>query len=269
MPTVSEYGNPTIMVVRPDKTVVPFTVDIACSGIYSLIGFIIFAAFIAYIARERPWKKAAILSIGFPLIVLLNITRITIILGIGYNYGEQLALQVFHFAGGWALLFLGTLTILLVSEKILKTTRAPQPCQECDQEPDASSRDICPECGKLLKHPQMRLRRTDMAKIATIGVALILLLYIQAPVFALTQGPAQILIQTPSGERGNTQILPQIQGYNLTFIYRNTDFEQEAKQDASLVYAYVPNTNKEQVWATVEIASSTTSLHRWETCLIT
>ena len=33
-----EYGNPTIILTRPDETTMPFTVDIACSGIYSLLG---------------------------------------------------------------------------------------------------------------------------------------------------------------------------------------------------------------------------------------
>jgi hypothetical protein len=97
-----------------------------------------------------------------------------------------------------------------------------------------------------------------------------LLISIQAPVFALTEGPAQIIIQTPTGEQGNAQLLPQIQGYNLTFEYRDKEFEEVARQDASLVYAYMPlDQNKEPVWVTVEIGSSTAMLHRWEACLIT
>ena len=40
------YGNPTITITQPNGTPLSFTVDIACSGIYSLIGFLIFAVFI-------------------------------------------------------------------------------------------------------------------------------------------------------------------------------------------------------------------------------
>jgi hypothetical protein len=72
----------------------------------------------------------------------------------------------------------------------------------------------------------------------TIIVSVILLITIQIPVFALTEGPAQIIIQTPAGEQGNTQLLPQIQGYTLVFAYRDNNFEEIARQDASLIYAY-------------------------------
>lgn len=103
----SEYDNPTITITRPDGSTIPFTVDIACSGIYSLIGFLIFAVFIAYIIRDKPWKKLALIIVGLPLVYLLNIIRITITLILGYHYGEALALQAFHLLGGWILVFLG------------------------------------------------------------------------------------------------------------------------------------------------------------------
>jgi exosortase/archaeosortase family protein len=65
-----------------------FSVDVACSGVYSLIGFAIFAVFIAYITRGKLWTKVGILLLGVPLIIALNIIRITTILGIGYNFGD-------------------------------------------------------------------------------------------------------------------------------------------------------------------------------------
>ncbi len=45
--------GPIITLVRPNLTVLTFNVDVACSGIYSIIGFIIFALFIAYITRGK------------------------------------------------------------------------------------------------------------------------------------------------------------------------------------------------------------------------
>jgi exosortase len=270
----SEYGNPTITITRPDGSTIPFTVDIACSGIYSLIGFLIFAAFIAYITRDKTWKKAAIFIIGFPLIYALNIVRITIVLLIGYYYGEQPALQIFHLFGGWILIFLGTLLLLTITEKLFKTniftkTQPLKPCQKCNPAQNQTE-DFCPYCGRLIKYPQINLKKLDIAKIAAIALAVALLLSIQAPVFAVTEGPAKIIIQTPTGEQGNTQILPQIQGYTLEFVYRDKAFEERAKQDASLVYAYIPTDKaKAPIYVAVEIATTTSSLHRWETCLIT
>jgi hypothetical protein len=89
-------------------------------------------------------------------------------------------------------------------------------------------------------------------------------------VFALTAGPAEIVSQTPQGENVPAAILPDVSGYWSRFEYRDTDFEKLAGQDASLIYAYYPyNDSEEVIYVTIEIASTASSLHRWETCLIT
>ena len=268
----SESGNPTIIITRPDGTPMSFTVDIACSGIYSLIGFLIFAVFIAYIIRDKPWKKLALVLIGVPLIYLLNIVRITIILTLGYHFGEDLALQVFHLLGGWILIFLGTLLLLFISEKIFKTQIFANPaekCSQCNLKPQ-SNQSFCFACGKILKPANIPVQKIDIVKIAVIAVSVILLMSIQAPVFALTQAHPIVVNVTPSGQQVSTEILPQLSNYSLSFWYRDTQFEQKAKQDMSLIYLYSPiNQSKEPIWVTIEIASTTSSLHRWETCLIT
>jgi exosortase/archaeosortase family protein len=227
--------------------------------------------FIAYIMRDKPWKKLTLFLIGFALIYILNIARIATILLIGYHYGEETALQLFHMLGGLALIFVGTLVLLVFAEKILRTqifTKPSQKCSACNPSTEANQ-NFCFTCSRILKPARIRFQRADISKIAAIIVSVILLVSIQTPVFALTEGPAQIIVQTPSGEQGNTQLLPQIQGYKLEFVYRDRDFEELARQDASLVYAYDPLDNaKELVWVTVEIGSATSKLHPWEVCLI-
>jgi exosortase len=268
----NEYDNPVIQITRPNGATVSFTVDIACSGIFSLIGFLIFAVFTAYIIRDKAWKKLVLFLGGFSLIYILNITRITTILLIGYQWGEETALQLFHLVGSWILIFIGTLLLLAVAEKILHAkifTKSRQKCEECNPSLK-SSQNFCLKCGKLLKTVPSKFNKTETIKIATVILSTILLISIQVPVFALTEGPAQIIVQTPTGEQGNTQLLPQIQGYTLTFAYRDKNFEEKAKQDASLIYAYTPTDQEKQpVYIAVEIASATSSLHRWEVCLIT
>ena len=264
----AQYGSPIITLTRPDHSLMNFSVDVACSGVYSLVGFLIFAVFIAYISRGKLFSKFAILLMGIPLIIALNIIRITTILAIGFNYGESLALQVFHTVGATVLMFIGTLILLGITEKFIKKPKPLQPCPTCTP---TQTEDFCAGCGKLYKLTQIKLTRNDLAKIATIVIVIGILLTIQAPVFALTEGPAQILMQTPSGLQPNTQSfpLPQIQGYNLSYVYRDTSFEKLSGEDASLVYAYgSTNTSKPTVWVAVELASTTGPLHRWETCLI-
>jgi exosortase len=268
----SESGNPTIIITRPDGTPMSFTVDIACSGIYSLIGFLIFAVFIAYIIRDKLWKKLALILIGVPLIYLLNIVRITIILTLGYHFGEDLALQVFHLLGGWILIFLGTLLLLFISEKIFETqifANSAEKCPECNPKP-RSNKSFCLTCGRIFKLKEVTIHKTDVARIAAIVASIILLMSIQAPVFTFAQTRPVVIINTPSGQQVSTEFLPQIPDYDLYFDSRDIQFEALAKQDMSLIYYYSPiNESREMIWVTVELASTLSSLHRWEVCLIT
>lgn len=269
---ITEYGNPTIVITRPDGTPSHFTVGIACSGIYSLIGFIIFAAFIAYIIRDKPWKKLTLLLLGVPIIYLFNIIRVTIILLIGYQFGEETALQTFHLLGGWILIFIGTLLLLTISEKIFKTQiffKSTEKCLECCPKPQSNQR-FCLTCGRIANPPSVAFKRSDLVKMVAIASAIILLVSIQMPVFALTQGPPIVIVNTPSGQQISTSILPEIAGYNLYFSYRDREFEEIAKQDMALVYSYVPiEPSNKPIYVVIEIAQTRSSLHPWETCLIT
>jgi exosortase/archaeosortase family protein len=265
-------GSPIITLIKPDHTTLNFGVDVACSGIYSLIGFLIFALFIAYIMRGKLRNKFAILIMGIPLIVALNIIRITAILDIGYNFGQDLGLQLFHDVGATVLMFIGTLLLLAITDKAFKKPKPPQPCPTCSPPPTNPAETFCPNCGKILKLPKLKINRADIAKIVGIAIIVVMLLSIQAPVFALTQGPAQIIYQTPSGTQVNTNtqnsLLPNLPNYTLSYAYRDTTFEQESGDDAALVYSYTPNDTVSTVWVAIQIAPSVTSEHRWETCLV-
>jgi len=269
----AEYINaPTIILTRPDGTSLEFTVDIACSGIYSLIGFMVFAIFTAYIIRDKKWKRLAIILFGIPLIYTLNIIRITIILMLGYYYGETLALEIFHLTGSIILIFIGTILLLFIAEKLFKAQvfrRTQLECSKCNPKVK-NNNEFCLECGRILKSPSVKMKKFDIAKMAVVSLIIALLLSIQAPIFALTKATPIIVTNTPYGQQASTEILPKLPEYDLFFYYRDTEFEEKAKQDMSLVYIYLPrNETYEPVFVAIEIASKRSSLHRWETCLIT
>jgi exosortase/archaeosortase family protein len=270
----AEYGTPVISMIKQDGTAISFALDIACSGIYSQAGFFIFALFIAYIIRDKTWKKAAVFLLGFPLIYLLNVLRITTIGIIGYYYGENLALNAFHLFGGWVLIFLGALILLAASETLFKMqilTRGNQTdqCPECNLI-SATDNNFCFACGRIQKILFNKVHKGDIAKTAVIILSVILILSIQTPVFALKKGPAEIIVQTATGEQVSTEILPQLPEYTLRFMYRDETFEKISRQDASLAYAYSPyNETKEVIWVILEIGSANSMLHSWEVCLIT
>jgi exosortase/archaeosortase family protein len=266
----SESGTPVIQITNSSGTPISFVVDIACSGIYSLLGFLVFAVFTAYIMREKLWKKLGLFLIGFVLIYILNIARITTLLVIGFQFGEQIALQLFHLLGGWILIFVGTLFLLVFAEKIMHAqifSRSTPGCPNCIQKSETKL-DFCLSCGRILAPSPIIFGKSDVAKITAISMVVILILLIQVPALALTKDPMQIMVQTPSGEQGNTQLLPRIDGYEARFLHRDVIFENLSGQDASLMYAYMPlDEKKDLVYVGVEIASTTGPLHPWEYCL--
>ena len=247
-------GTPAINLIRPDNQPLLLIVDVACSGIYSLVGFAVFASFLAYIVRDKFWKKIVIIAIGFPLIFFLNIIRITTIVLIGYQWGAELALEIFHILGGWVLVFLGTLLLLVISEKVFKTrifTKAKKTTQDTNIQ------------------LSNKIQTSNVVKIAAVIVVAILIVYIQSPLFSLARGPAPLLIQTPYGQQGNPDLFPLIDNYEIGFLYRDTDFEQISGQDFSLAFKYYPeNVGDIEVDVALEVAESSISLHPWEICLV-
>ena len=266
----SSNAGPVITLLPPSHATLPFNVDVACSGIYSIIGFVIFAVFIAYITRGKLGNKLAILIMGIPLILALNVIRITAILGIGDSFGENLALTLFHDIGATVLMFFGVIILLAITEKAFKQPKPTPPCPTCN--PTAKlTEPFCPNCGKQIKFPKVKLVRGDVAKIIGVILIVTVLLSIQAPVFALTQSPPQVMIQTPSGPHidASAAMLPNIAGQTLNYVYRDSSFEQESGDDMALVYAYSqPNTTASTTWVAIQISASVSSEHRWETCLI-
>lgn len=270
----TEYQSPAIVLSKPGSIPYTFAIETACSGVYSLIGFTIFAVFVAYIARVTTWKKATIFLVGFPLIYALNIIRVIIVVLIGYNYGTDTATQAFHLFGGWVLIFLGTLILLPLSEKIWRTqiftTKTKATCPNCN--PNTKHKEpVCSVCGRFLRQINIRISKLDLIKIAALLISVLMILVIQVPVFALTQGPAEILVQSPEGQQQTaSRILPQTQNYSCEFIRRDRIFEETYSRDAALEYAYIPeNESGRTVWVAIEVGSSKSVWHSWESSMIT
>jgi exosortase len=264
-------GTPAINLIRPDNQPLLLVVDVACSGIYSLMGFVVFASFLAYIVRDKIWKKFAIVAIGFPLIYFLNIIRITTIVLIGYQWGAELALEFFHILGGWVLVFLGTLLLLVIGEKIFKTQIFTKTNANSQNNHSHHSNVAFPvSLQSNLERSKKKAQAYSVIKIVAVLLVTLLVVYIQSPVFSLTRGPAPILIQTAYGQQGNVALFPQIEDYRLRFLYRDTDFEEISHQDFSLAFAYYPEKQDDiKVNVALEVAESTVVLHLWEVCLIT
>jgi len=264
--TLTTNENIPAIIIQKESSVLTFSIDVACSGIYSLLAFITFLSFAAYILRGPIRKRIAVFFAGFPLIYALNILRILIIILLGVNFGIELSTELFHTFGGWILVFLGTLLILWGSEKLLKLRIYANDLQPCTHPPTQET-GFCEACGRSLRTISARISKRDISKIAPLLLVISIIAFSQFPVFALSRIPADIVLTSPIEGSKDTQILPQVTNYTLMFLFRDTEMESTLKQDANLAYAYFPNdTSKRPVDVHLEIADAKTNLHSWDKC---
>lgn len=269
----SAYGPPTINVTTTSGISTSFAIDVPCSGIYTLMAFTMFAVFLAFIASASVFKKLLLFALGLILFEILNIIRITSIISVGYFFGEEAAIFIFHAVAGLLLIFIGMLLTLVVAEKFLKIQVIPTfkelaPCPKCKASLK-NSEHFCINCGKFLGTFTTSISHNFWAKLLLLILACsIITISINAPTFAIVQGP--IGVTSSLGWENATDVFPTIPNYQLRFIYRDTSYEKLAHQDAALLYIYFPdNMSKPAIYVDVGVASTISNLHSWEVCLIT
>jgi len=266
----SAYETPAIIIQNSSGQPIPFAIDIACAGIYSLLGFTVFAFFLAYITNGPARKKLGLFLTGFLLIYGLNIVRVTILVLVGYQWGLDAAIGLLHTTGGFVLIFLGTLFMLLLGERALKieffgAKIRSQPCPICEQN-HQENENFCSLCGRFLDSIKVNITKKDIWKIMVLLIIGVIIVNLSLPAFVLTNKNFMEI----TGTKETQQFLPTIPGYEPQFLYRNTQFEKWSQQDASLVYTYYPNNQSyAPIWIGIEIADSYSKVHRWEICLVT
>jgi len=267
---LSEYGSPTIVLANRDGQSISFAVDVPCSGIYSLIAFTMFAAFLALIIGGSLFKKAGLFVLGFGILIVLNIVRIMSIVFVGHRFGEEVAMTLFHTVSGWVLIFVGILLLLFIGDrflnlKLFSSSKEPQTCVRCG-ELESGSQEFCPSCGRLIGKRKLGVSKRSMTKVVALLLGCTLAtLSIQAPVFAFAQGS---IFANQNWIASNT-IFPELPGYGVRFLYRDVDYERISHQDASLLFAYMPlNTSNLPIYVLVGVADSMANLHNWEVCLV-
>jgi len=269
----TEYGPPTIQLLSSlAGDPAGFTIDLPCSGIYTLIGLLMFSFYLALIAKASVPRRISIFAIGLPILETLNIIRITTIVSIAYQLGGEIAIGVFHLLSGPTLTFIGSLLTLTLSEKLFKTKIFHKPeknlCPECEGN-HKKKEAFCPNCGRFLNLNHKVISNKTLAKtiLLLLGCSLAALT-ISAPTLAIAQN--SIKLESITSWSNSTSLFPEKIGYTLRFLYRDENYERIAGQDVALVYAYLPTNNtKPAIFATINVANSLSNLHSWEVCLIT
>ncbi len=264
-------GSPTIQLTSSGLNTANFSISLPCSGVYLLIAFAMFAAFLAFVISGSLLRKSLTVVFGFLVFVIINIFRISTIVVIAYAAGEEIAMLTYHTVAGVLLLTIGMILVLFISEKlwkikvIVKPPRQP-PCSECGTSL-AKMEDFCANCGRYLDPLKRKISQGFWIKLSVLLlVSALLVVSVNAPTFAVAQGPPGGVVLNENGSV-SAGIFPQIPNYNLTFLYRDTRYEEIAGQDAALIYAYL-NKTSDPVYVDVSISSSLARLHNWEDCLI-
>lgn len=119
-PTYSEVPMSVITLTSRSGETLTFTIDAPCMGVFSLMSFLAFAVFLALMLKGSFFKKAVLMGLGVSLMASLNTLRIIGICYVGWMYGSQTALEVFHTFGGWVLFSLGMVVYLAINMKLAK-----------------------------------------------------------------------------------------------------------------------------------------------------
>lgn len=95
-----------------------FEIDMACSGMHSLIALLALGAIFAYVLRGSFCRKSILFLLAIPVAILVNLLRLVIILLIGNAWSEEVAMDYFH---DWAspVLFLMAIVVMVIVAKLL------------------------------------------------------------------------------------------------------------------------------------------------------
>ncbi len=264
-------GAPTLLLTTAAGVPTSFSVDLPCSGIYSLIAFVMFGAFFAFVAQSSIFKKLLVFVSGFFVFALLNLLRIIGIISVGYWLGEGTAMFL-HSIAGFILIGFGAFMVLIISDKLLKMkiqTRPQEisPCPDCSAKPH-KLKAFCESCGRFLGRKNWAFSKKTYATMLLLLLAcLVVVQTIQAPTFVTAKGEIEYSSSDVNHEPVN--LFPPMSGYQLSYLYRDTAYEKTSGQDLSAMYYYgAKNDTKFSIYADIGVSSSISLLHNWEACLI-
>lgn len=111
LPVAQSLGNGTFLITHGSEQF-SLAVGSACSGINSLVGFVIIGAAFNTIFQGGLLRRVLWLASGLILIGALNVTRIDLIFVAGWAFGEGFALDVLHPVAGIVVFGIGALAML-------------------------------------------------------------------------------------------------------------------------------------------------------------
>src|ERR1700722_16855773 len=164
---VPSLDNTVYAIVHHGHT---FTLSVvsACSGVSSVVGFLLVGAAFAAIVRG-PWlRKCLWLVGGMVLLWIINLGRITFIFWAGQHFGEKIAINVLHPFIGLLTFSIGVCIMILCIKPLgmrigLGDVAPPR---------DAGSPDAMPAPAKSSRKPTMAVPRVYVAVVVVLVLSI-------------------------------------------------------------------------------------------------
>lgn len=253
-----------------------FSVDVPCSGIYSLLAFFPFALFLTYISTGKLWKRLLLLPVGMILVYSLNVLRVFLIVAIGYYSGSDLAVTVFHTLGGLVLIFIGTILLVIIGEKLLKLSLGSQKNSSCQHATaDNWKLGYCKICGALKTSSLKGLTRKIIPGILLALVFSAVFQMMAVPVIEIGNEKASLSMHSSQGSE-IVNVMPNVSDWHSSYLDRVRDYEQMTGEDAVFWFMYSRSSStlgKAYPWlyTMLEISSSNYAhgVSGWYVCMPT
>lgn len=264
---------PSITLVTHAGQTFSFLVGVASSGAYSVVGFTLFAFFVAYIAIGPILRRILLFALGYPILVLVNIFRIVILVNVANLWGIE-AFNIFHATSGIVLVFFVTLALLVIGDKFMKLnyvsfSAKSSPCPNCSKSLSVGEQ-FCDYCGRFLRGVSRGIIRREVLSIIVISLLVILFYSTLQPAVAQARSPTSVDLNKITYQNADT-FLPNMTGWKLSYLGADTYIEEVLDQDAALIYSYTavnstaPNLPPPSYTVTVQISSG---IHTPEASLV-
>ncbi len=164
----------TLFSVKHHGTTFALSIVSACSGVNGVVGFLLVGSAFAAIVRGPFVRKVLWLAGGMVLLWVLNLGRITFIFFAGKEWGESVAINVFHPFVGLVLFCVGVIVMLLLIRPLGMRVHigAAGPPLSPDGATPATSLDVSPEDQK--PKATLAVPKVYLAAVAVVLSALVI-----------------------------------------------------------------------------------------------
>ena len=171
-PTMST--GDTLFTIHHHGTAFALSIVSACSGVNGVVGFLLVGSAFAAIVRGPIVRKILWLVGGMALLWILNLARIAFIFFAGKEWGESVALNIFHPFIGIVLFIVGVIVMILLIRPLgMRIHIGREDPADSPEVTAAASSAVAPQASRNQK-PALAVPKVYLAVMAVVAAALFL-----------------------------------------------------------------------------------------------